>query len=159
MTQNSLIAINDRLTLSQLESHLWEAANILRGSPVDRTDWKSYILSLLFFKRICDVWDEERADMVEQYGQVFTNDFRFRVPDDKCPTPCTEHTDGEPFVRAALVRLNLFKKEVAVLNPRASIHSRFFASQPFVTLSSRETCYGAYDVKVSVSITPTFVTT
>jgi type I restriction enzyme M protein len=47
------------ISLSELESHLWEAANILRGSPVDRADWKSYILPLLFFKRICDVWDEE----------------------------------------------------------------------------------------------------
>jgi hypothetical protein len=27
---------------------------------VDRTDWKSYILPLMFFKRICDVWDEEK---------------------------------------------------------------------------------------------------
>ena len=44
--------------LKTLESHLWEAANILRGSPVDRSDWKSYILPLLFFKRICDVRDE-----------------------------------------------------------------------------------------------------
>ncbi len=51
----------DPASLSELESHLWEAANILRGSPVDRTDWKSYILPLLFFKRICDVWDEEHA--------------------------------------------------------------------------------------------------
>ena len=51
------------VTLGELESHLWEAANILRGSPVDRTDWKSYILPLLFFKRICDVWDEEHAAM------------------------------------------------------------------------------------------------
>ena len=41
--------------LSHLESHLWEAANILRGSPVDRTDWKSYILPLLFSKRVCVV--------------------------------------------------------------------------------------------------------
>ena len=45
------------VTRSELESHLWEAANILRGSPVDRTDWKNYILPLLFFKRSCDVWD------------------------------------------------------------------------------------------------------
>jgi hypothetical protein len=30
------------ITLSELESHLWEAANILRGSPVDRTDWKTW---------------------------------------------------------------------------------------------------------------------
>ncbi len=32
------------LTASELESHLWEAANILRGSPVDRTDWKRLTL-------------------------------------------------------------------------------------------------------------------
>src|ERR687898_923816 len=42
-----------------LKSHLWECAQILRGSAVDRTDWKGYILPLLFFKRISDVWDEE----------------------------------------------------------------------------------------------------
>lgn len=45
------------ITLPELESHLWEAANILRGSPVDRTDWKSYILPLLFYKRLSDVLD------------------------------------------------------------------------------------------------------
>lgn len=43
------------ITLSQLESHLWESANILRG-PVDAADFKTYIFPLLFFKRICDVW-------------------------------------------------------------------------------------------------------
>lgn len=69
-----------QLTLPQLESHLWEAANILRGSPVDRTDWKSYILPLLFFKRICDVWDEEYAEMVETYGEDFADEHRFQVP-------------------------------------------------------------------------------
>ncbi len=85
------------LTLSQLESHLWEAANILRGSPVDRTDWKSYILPLLFFKRICDVYDEERKDMKDKFkGQVFEDDLRFKIPDNKCPTPCTEHSGSEP---------------------------------------------------------------
>ena len=41
------------VTLGELESHLWEAANILWGSPVDRTDWKSYILPLLFFNPAC----------------------------------------------------------------------------------------------------------
>jgi type I restriction enzyme M protein len=71
-----------KVTASQLESHLWEAANILRGSPVDRTDWKSYILPLLFFKRICDVWDEEHAEMVETYGEDFADEHRFQVPED-----------------------------------------------------------------------------
>jgi type I restriction enzyme M protein len=44
------------LTLSELKSRLWNCAEILRGSAVDRTNWKAYILPLLFFKRICDVW-------------------------------------------------------------------------------------------------------
>jgi type I restriction enzyme M protein len=69
------------LTLSQLESHLWEAANILRGSPVDRTDWKSYILPLLFFKRICDQWDEENSAMLAEYGEDFADQHRFQLPE------------------------------------------------------------------------------
>jgi hypothetical protein len=27
-----------------IKSALWDAANVLRGSAVDRTDWKGYIL-------------------------------------------------------------------------------------------------------------------
>jgi type I restriction enzyme M protein len=69
------------ITLNKLESHLWEAANILRGSPVDRTDWKSYILPLLFFKRICDVWDEEYREAVNTYGEDFDDEHRFQIPD------------------------------------------------------------------------------
>lgn len=53
--------------LSALESHLWEAANILRG-PVDAADFKTYIFPLLFFKRISDVYDEEYEDALEQFG-------------------------------------------------------------------------------------------
>jgi type I restriction enzyme M protein len=69
------------ITLPELESHLWEAANILRGSPVDRSDWKSYILPLLFFKRICDVWDEEHEAMLAEYGEDFEDEHRFLVPE------------------------------------------------------------------------------
>jgi len=64
-----------------LKSELWNAANILRGSAVDRTDWKGYILPLLFFKRISDVWDEEHARMVEEYGEDFEDEHRFQIPD------------------------------------------------------------------------------
>lgn len=69
------------ITLPELESNLWQAANILRGSPVDRTDWKSYILPLLFFKRLCDVWDEERDRMVAEYGEAFDDEHRFQIPE------------------------------------------------------------------------------
>ena len=67
-----------------LKSRLWECAEILRGSAVDRTDWKAYILPLLFFKRVSDVWDEEMADSAELFGDADPADFpeihRFNVP-------------------------------------------------------------------------------
>lgn len=72
------------MKLQELKSHLWNCAEILRGSAVDRTDWKAYILPLLFLKRICDVWDEETAEATETYGDVDPVDFpevhRFQVP-------------------------------------------------------------------------------
>ena len=37
-------------TSHDLKSRLWDCAQTLRGSAVDRTDWKAYILPLLFFK-------------------------------------------------------------------------------------------------------------
>jgi type I restriction enzyme M protein len=55
-------------TLSQLESHLWESANILRG-PVDAADFKTYVFPLLFFKRISDVHDEEYAAALSESGE------------------------------------------------------------------------------------------
>jgi type I restriction-modification system DNA methylase subunit len=36
------------LSLTELQSHLWESANILRG-PVDAADFKIYIFPLLSF--------------------------------------------------------------------------------------------------------------
>lgn len=32
------------ITLQELKSHLWKCAEVLRGSAVDRTDWKAFIL-------------------------------------------------------------------------------------------------------------------
>jgi len=68
-----------------IKSALWGAANTLRGSAVDRTDWKGYILPLLFFKRISDVWDEEMTEAREIYGEVdpslFPEIHRFVVPE------------------------------------------------------------------------------
>lgn len=67
-----------------LKSHLWECAEILRGSAVDRTDWKAYILPLLFFKRMSDVWDEETTEAAKLFGDADPVDFpeihRFSVP-------------------------------------------------------------------------------
>jgi len=60
----------DQIQISALESHLWEAANILRG-PVDAADFKTYVFPLLFFKRISDVYDEEYTETdAAEFGEV-----------------------------------------------------------------------------------------
>ena len=75
---------NKVTTIGQLESHLWEAANILRG-PVDAADFKTYVFPLLFFKRISDVFDEEymaalaESDGDEEYAR-FPQNYRFQIP-------------------------------------------------------------------------------
>src|SRR6201993_1599127 len=64
-----------RLTQQQLEAHLWGAANILRGKTAGQ-DYKNYILSLMFYKRLCDQWeneaDEAIAALERQQGSTFT---------------------------------------------------------------------------------------
>jgi type I restriction enzyme M protein len=65
---------NRKLTQQQLEAHLWGAANILRGKTAGQ-DYKNYILSLMFYKRLCDQWeneaDEAIAELERQQGRTF----------------------------------------------------------------------------------------
>lgn len=53
------------VNLKDLEAHLWHAAHIITG-PIDASDYKTYIFPILFFKRICDVYDEEFDEAMEQ---------------------------------------------------------------------------------------------
>jgi type I restriction enzyme M protein len=76
--------LDTALDLATLESHLWEAANILRG-PVDAADFKTYIFPLLFFKRISDAYDEETQLALNESGgdeayASFPEVHRFQIP-------------------------------------------------------------------------------
>jgi type I restriction enzyme M protein len=73
------------ISTEQLESHLWESANILRG-PVDAADFKTYIFPLLFFKRLSDVHDEEYRAALEESGgdeeyALFPQNYYFQIPE------------------------------------------------------------------------------
>ena len=69
----------------ELEKYLWGAATTLRGT-IDAGDYKQYIFPLLFFKRICDVYDEEfEAALAESDGDIeyaaFDEHHHFKIPD------------------------------------------------------------------------------
>ena len=59
--------MSERITIEELESYLWNSAVLLRSS-IDAGAYKQYIFPLLFFKRICDVYDEETQAAIEEYG-------------------------------------------------------------------------------------------
>src|SRR5712691_6004904 len=75
---------NTHITQQQIESYLWGAATLLRGF-IDAGDYKQFIFPLLFFKRICDVYDEEyQLALEESAGDVdyaaFAENHRFQIP-------------------------------------------------------------------------------
>ena len=53
------------LSTQELESKLWGAADILRGQ-IDSSDYKNFIFSMLFLKRLSDRFGEEVERAVEQ---------------------------------------------------------------------------------------------
>lgn len=59
--------IDEKLSLQELEQFLWKSADILRG-PIEISEYKNYILSLLFYKRLSDVYLEEYEKNLEKYG-------------------------------------------------------------------------------------------
>lgn len=76
----------NRITQQQLESYLWGAAVLLRGT-IDAGDYKQFIFPLLFFKRLCDVFDEETVTALRESGgdqdfAMFPENHRFHIPAD-----------------------------------------------------------------------------
>ncbi len=60
--------MSKRIAIEELQSYLWDSAVLLR-THIDAGAYKQYIFPLLFFKRICDVYDEETALAIQEYGQ------------------------------------------------------------------------------------------
>ena len=58
---------SEETTSQKLFLHLFEACNILRG-PINQDSYKTYVIPILFFKRISDIYDEETILAQEQYG-------------------------------------------------------------------------------------------
>ena len=55
------------LGISELENWLWEAACSIRGE-IDAPKYKEYIIPLIFYKRLCDVYEDEIKKLANEFG-------------------------------------------------------------------------------------------
>jgi len=58
------------LSLEELDSHLFKCADIIRDA-VDPTDYKEYILPLVYYKSISDEFEKQYQQNLEEYGEDF----------------------------------------------------------------------------------------
>ena len=61
----------EHLDISTLETWLWDAACVIRGAT-DAPKFKDFILPLIFYKRLSDVFDDEFTKQIEVFGDEDT---------------------------------------------------------------------------------------
>jgi len=64
----------DHINQDEINNILWKACDTFRGT-IDPSEYKNYILVMLFLKYISDVWRERYEQLQEKYGD---NDHRIR---------------------------------------------------------------------------------
>jgi len=71
---NQKLSNNGRpvVDIGMLESWLKDTANLLRG----RSEGLHYIITLLFYKRLCDVFDDELVEVKQDISQLDEKEFR-----------------------------------------------------------------------------------
>jgi type I restriction enzyme M protein len=63
--------MDSKMDMPTLENWLWDAACSIRG-PIDAPKFKDYILPLLFYKRLCDVYEDELKELAKEYNDLET---------------------------------------------------------------------------------------
>lgn len=81
------------LTREELNSRLWKAADILRGTA-DAGDYKNHILALMFLKRLSDVFDERREEIIQEW----ISKKRSRKEAEELAADPDEYGDGSFFI-------------------------------------------------------------
>lgn len=76
-----------KLTQKEINNIVWKACDTFRGT-IDATQYKDYILTMLFLKYVTDVWKDKKAAYAEKYNadevrieRALRNE-RFQVPNE-----------------------------------------------------------------------------
>ena len=76
-----------RITQADLEKYLFGCADILRNN-VEASSYRDYIIPLLLFKRISDVYDEDIENAKKEYGDNWTDFPEDEIHDFSIPDGC-----------------------------------------------------------------------